>query len=156
MSWWTRLTRKGQWLVGAIAALTTIIGTLVVFHNQVKQGVAVVDSMVTTEAEHDHDVDSVLQEIYKQNRRIELQSIGEDIREKTDMLNRNAREIKRLERDLAGGHYSNEGELAVMSSNLASFATENLSLAGEIAELKNDKERLVNEADAVITPRENH
>lgn len=81
---------------------------------------------------HEEDMKVLLNKIAEQNAMILEQGKREDRREVQDLINRNKREIARLQRDLVGGKYESEDERLVIVQQIEDYSQQNLVLMQQL------------------------
>jgi len=107
MKVWSDMSKGLKWLVGVATTVITLGGAFTVLGG----GAEVIDQMVESEAEHDHDIQAIL-------RAMRMDDIEGKMSDQVDLKNRNEREWDRLDRDLKGGNYSNDNEKDSMLRSL--------------------------------------
>jgi gas vesicle protein len=110
MSLWGDLSAKGKVIAGIVGGIAAL-GTVYAWSS------GAVDTLITTEKErqeleqhHDSDIKNVLQLIADEK--------------KSDRIQRNHRELSRLQRDLVGEKYQNEGEKVFMTQEIQRLENE--------------------------------
>jgi len=125
MDWWTSMSKTAKTIVTIALGASALIASFATIGGGVETATKALDQAITSEEEHSKDVQLLLREIKAQNTMILESSHREDQREVKDMINRNKREIDRLNRALAGGDYANEAELMVIGKTLDRLSMEN-------------------------------
>lgn len=107
MEIWSGMSKGLKWTVSVATTIVALGGAFAVLGG----GTEAVDEMFTSEAEHDHDIQGILQ-------RMRIDGVEHAAAKQLDLKNRYIREWDRLDRDLKGGNYSNEDEKASMLRSL--------------------------------------
>jgi len=116
------------WWITAFVSLGTAFGLLA-------GGLQAVDRAVMNHEEHDDDVSALFEVFRNEQLRLKAYMVRQELNGLIEQRQRNAREIDRLDRDLAGGKYNNEDERQAM---LRAYKRNQMSNS----ELKTDIDRL--------------
>jgi hypothetical protein len=93
---WSKLPKWGQWLAGTVAGVTAMV-TLYAYAEDIVDPMFVSEKQLEElKAHHDEDVVQIITELAAQK--------------KADRIQRNHRELARLQRALVGENYANEAE----------------------------------------------